>query len=98
MEYEEPVLSEIYKWQEIIKPAPVEDAEIQRRIEAEYECEMDERNKWLEKLKERCAKDAVFARLLCGKMIEVKYPQKDALKIIPMSLYAKYSGQDWKRI
>ena len=91
---DETPLSEMCKWSEIIKPAPVEDAEIQRRIEAEYEDAMDERNKWLEKLKERCAKDAVFARLLCGKMVEAKYPKKYTLKIVPLSLYAKYSDQD----
>ena len=90
---ERPILSEICKWEEIIKPAPVENIEIQRQIEAEYENAMDERNKWLAKLKERCARDAVFARLLCGKMVEGKYPEKDILKIIPVSLYVKCSGQ-----
>lgn len=80
-------LSEIYKWEKIVKPAPVDDAEIQQKIEATYESAMEERNKRFAELKERCAKDPVFALLFCRKLVEARFPVDEATKIVPVLLY-----------
>lgn len=76
-------LSEIYSWKQIIKPAPVEDPEIQRQIEGEYASAIDERNKLLAKLKDRCVEDPVFAQLLYRKMKEANFPEADAIHVVP---------------
>jgi very-short-patch-repair endonuclease len=73
VEKEKP-LSEIYKWEKIVKPAPADDAEIQQKIEAAYENAMEERNKRFAELKERCAKDPVFTQLFCRKLVEARFP------------------------
>lgn len=70
-------------WTEIIPPAPVNDPELQRQIEAEYVYAMEERSKRHMKLRDRCVKDLVFAQRLYRKMREASFPEAYAVYIIP---------------
>lgn len=84
---EEKPSSDVFRWQKIVQPALQEDREIQERVQAAFESAMEERNTRLAELKERCAKDPVFTRLLCRKMMDAGYPAENAMKIVPRSLY-----------
>lgn len=69
-------------WEKIIKPAPVEDLEVQRQIEAEYEIAIAARDERLRKVRERCTKDPVFRQFLCRRMIEAGYPEEERVKLM----------------
>lgn len=70
---------EVYCWKEIIKPPPVNDAEIQAQIERTYQNDMEERQQRLALLKERCSNDPVFNKRLRTKMDEAHYLPADMI-------------------
>ncbi|WP_080710934.1 endonuclease domain-containing protein [Rhizobium etli] len=80
-------LANTFHWQEIVQPARVEDAEVQHRIDEAFRSAMSKRDMRLAALNERCAKDPVFSRHLCLKMVAARYPVEDAMKIVPKPVF-----------
>ncbi|TAU67463.1 endonuclease domain-containing protein [Rhizobium ruizarguesonis] len=80
-------LTSTFHWQEIVQPPRVEDAEVQHRIDEAFRSAMRGRDTRLAALKERCARDPVFLKHLCLKMVAARYPAKDAMKIVPVPIY-----------
>lgn len=66
--------TEVYQWEKIIKPSPVKDPKIQVQIEREYERVMDERNRRLAQLSQRCAAELIFSIKFRSKLKEYHYP------------------------
>lgn len=69
-----PSREDIFQWKEIIKPSPVDDVEIQEKIEKEYQRYIDERNLRLAKLSQRCTNDQAFGLRFRHKLEKFDYP------------------------
>lgn len=70
---------ELYCWKEIIKPSPVNDAEIQEQIERRFQIEMEKRNQRLTHLIQRCTTDPEFAQRFRRKIEETNYPAAEMI-------------------